>query len=77
MAGEVYALSSDLVTYISTYTPLLSYLTGPEDKRVSKWIRMHPSYASINLISERCWIYDHPKAGTTYSHGFLFPDEVS
>lgn len=37
---------------------------------------MHPNASSINWVTERCWIYDHPKAGTTYSHGFLFPDEV-
>lgn len=37
---------------------------------------MHPNATSINWISERCWIYDHPKASTTYSHGFLFPDQV-
>lgn len=76
MAGEIYALSADLVQYVATYEPLLPYVIGAEDKRVAKWMRMHPDVSSINWVAERCWIYDHPKAGTTYSHGFLFPDEV-
>lgn len=76
MAGEVYALSSDLVDYIATYKPLRQYTIGKEDQRVAKWMRIHPEYSTIHWVSERCWIYDHPKAGTTYSHGFLFPDEV-
>jgi hypothetical protein len=37
---------------------------------------MHPNRSSVSWISEHCWIYDHPKAGTPYSHGFLFPDYV-
>ncbi|KAI5474774.1 glycosyltransferase family 31 protein, partial [Pseudohyphozyma bogoriensis] len=76
MGGEVYALSADLVQYVATYEPLLALTNGPEDKRVAKWIRIHPERSMINWVTERCWIYDHPKAGTTYSHGFLFPDEV-
>lgn len=76
MGGECYALSSDLVNYVATYMPLEPYTTGAEDKRVAKWMRMHPNASSINWVTERCYVYDHPKAGTTYSHGFLFPDEV-
>ena len=76
MAGEAYALSADLVQYVATYEPLLAFTTGAEDKRVAKWMRMHPSASTINWVTERCWVYDHPKAGTTYSHGFLFPNEV-
>ncbi|ORY72612.1 hypothetical protein BCR35DRAFT_354380 [Leucosporidium creatinivorum] len=76
MAGEVYALSSDLVSYVATYKPLLQYTIGKEDQRTAKWMRIHPEYSTIHWVSERCWIYDHPKASTTYSHGFLFPDEA-
>jgi hypothetical protein len=76
MAGEVYALSADLVQYVATYQPLRAYMIGKEDQRVAKWMRMHPNASMIHWVSERCQIYDHPKAGTTYSHGFLFPDEV-
>lgn len=76
MAGEAYALSADLVDYVATYEPILAYTTGPEDKRVAKWMKIHPNYSSINWIAERCWIYDHPKSGTTYARGFTHPDEV-
>lgn len=76
MGGEIYAVSADLVQYIATYKPILQYTVGAEDKRVAKWMRIHPNKAEINWITERCWIYDSPKSGTTYSHGFLFPDEV-
>jgi len=76
MGGECYALSADLVNYVATYSALEAYTTGAEDKRVAKWMRLHPNASSINWITERCYVYDHPKAGTTYSHGFLFPDEV-
>ncbi|CAH7670190.1 hypothetical protein BY996DRAFT_4589609 [Phakopsora pachyrhizi] len=76
MGGECYALSSDLVRYVATSERVLDHLTGAEDKKVAKWMRIHPNATQINWVTERCWIYDHPKAGTTYSHGFLFPDEV-
>lgn len=76
MGGECYALSADLVQYIATNPALESYTIGAEDKRVAKWIRMHPNATSINWVTERCYIYDHPKASTSYAHGFLFPDEV-
>ncbi len=38
---------------------------------------MHPRANEVRWRSERCWIYDHPRAGTVYSHGFLFPSEVA
>ncbi|KAL8293111.1 hypothetical protein RQP46_000805 [Phenoliferia psychrophenolica] len=76
MAGEAYALSADLVDYVATYEPILAYTTGPEDKRVAKWMKIHPNYSSIKWIAELCWIYDHPKSGTTYARGFTHPDEV-
>ncbi|EPQ32409.1 uncharacterized protein PFL1_00605 [Pseudozyma flocculosa PF-1] len=76
MGGECYALSSDLVQYVATSENVLHYTKGKEDKKVAQWINLHPNRAAINWVSEHCWIYDHPKAGTAYSHGFLFPDHV-
>lgn len=76
MAGEVYALSSDLVQYLATYPRPKSWRIGKEDQRVAKWMRNHPNASSIHWITERCQIYDHPKAGTTYSRGFTFPDHL-
>ncbi|BGP37841.1 hypothetical protein JCM10449v2_001763 [Rhodotorula kratochvilovae] len=76
MAGEVYALSSDLVEYLATYPRPKVWRIGKEDQRVAKWMRNHPNASSIHWITERCQIYDHPKAGTTYSRGFTFPDHL-
>ena len=76
MGGQAYALSSDLVEYVATTPALLDHAEGKEDKRVARWMRMHPEASTINWVTERCYIYDHPKAATTYAHGFLFPDEV-
>lgn len=76
MAGEVYALSGDLVQYLATYPRPKSWRIGKEDQRVAKWMRNHPNASSIHWITERCQIYDHPKAGTTYSRGFTFPDLI-
>lgn len=76
MGGEVYALSSDLVEYLSTYPRPSSWTIGKEDQRVAKWMRNHPNASSIHWITERCYIYDHPKSGTTYARGFTFPNHV-
>lgn len=76
MGGETYALSNDLVQYVAKSEKVLHYVNGKEDKKVAQWINLHPNRSSIHWVSERCWIYDHPKAGTAYSHGFLFPDYV-
>lgn len=76
MGGECYALSSDLVSYVATSPIVSQYTNGKEDKKVAQWINLHPSRSSINFVSEQCWIYDGPKSGTAYSHGYLFPDEV-
>ena len=76
MGGECYALSMDLVNYIATDSSVVTQTLGKEDKRVAKWMRMHPNASTINWVTERCYIYDHPKATTAYAHGFLFPDEV-
>lgn len=77
MAGECYALSRDLAEYIRDTKALRAHVHGKEDKLISKWLRTHPDKEEIMWFSERTWIYDHPKAGTVYSHGFLFPDEVA
>ncbi|KAK6904137.1 hypothetical protein I203_107652 [Kwoniella mangroviensis CBS 8507] len=77
MAGECYALSFDLVQYIHASPALRTLTRGKEDKLVAKWMNMHPEREQIVWMTERCWIYDHPKAGTVYSHGFLFPSTVA
>jgi len=50
---------------------------GAEDKQTAKWMRLHPRADEVRWATERCWIYDHPRAGTVYSHGFLFPSEAT
>lgn len=77
MAGELYALSHDLVRYVAASPRAAQIPFGKEDVRVANWINTHPQRPFINWIDEKCWIYDHPKAGSPYSHGFLFPDEVA
>ncbi|KAG8941706.1 hypothetical protein FRC04_004119 [Tulasnella sp. 424] len=76
MAGALYALSSALVSYIAT-TPLLLTMTrrcrGQADVQV---IKLQPQADQVRWRSEHCWIYDHRRAGTVYSHGFLFPSEA-
>lgn len=76
MGGEAYALSYDLVHWMAHSTEVSKTAKGKEDTRTPQWIAMHPNRSSVNWVSEHCWIYDHPKAGTPYSHGFLFPDYV-
>lgn len=76
MGGECYGLSSDLVQYVAHDESVMHHITGKEDKKVAQWISLHPNRSDIHWVSEHCWIYDHPKAGTAYSHGFLFPDYV-
>ncbi|KAI8995675.1 hypothetical protein BD414DRAFT_249332 [Trametes punicea] len=76
MAGELYALSFALVDWVSNDPIVKTMVRGAEDKQTSKWIRSHPRAEEVRWSSERCWIYDHPRAGTVYSHGFLFPSEV-
>jgi hypothetical protein len=76
MGGESYALSFDLVQYVATAKHLLRMTRGEEDQVTARWMKAHPRANEIVWWGERCWIYDHPKAGTVYSHGFLFPSEV-
>lgn len=73
MGGECYALSLDLVHYVATSAPVRQLIRGAEDKLVARWMRMHPEKETILWASESCWMYDHPRAGTVYSHGFLYP----
>ncbi|KAG8922959.1 hypothetical protein FRC02_011499 [Tulasnella sp. 418] len=77
MAGEMYALSNSLVEYVATTPFIKSLARGAEDKQTAKWMRLHPEADRIRWRSEHCWIYDHPRSGTVYSHGFLFPSEVN
>ncbi|PWN26667.1 hypothetical protein BDZ90DRAFT_232799 [Jaminaea rosea] len=77
MGGEAYAISADLVDYIATSPVVASHASGKEDTQTARWMRQHPRSHEIHYVSERCYIYDHPKAGTAYSHGYLFPDEVA
>jgi hypothetical protein len=95
MAGELYALSWSLVDWVAK-DPIIKGLTkGAEDKQTAKWMWLHPHARDVRWVSESCWIYDHPRAGTVYasplislisdglsfiprySHGFLFPSEVT
>lgn len=64
MAGELYALSWALVDWIASDEKVAEMKKGAEDKQTSKWMREHPRTEEIRWVSERCWIYDHPRAGT-------------
>ncbi|KAJ8522594.1 hypothetical protein ONZ45_g859 [Pleurotus djamor] len=77
MAGELYALSWSLVDWVAKDPSVKALTKGAEDKQTSKWMRLHPRAHAIRWASEHCWIYDHPRSGTVYSHGFLFPSEVT
>ncbi|KII86467.1 glycosyltransferase family 31 protein [Plicaturopsis crispa FD-325 SS-3] len=77
MGGELYALSWSLVDWVSKDPTVKTMTRGAEDKQTAKWMQIHPRAADIRWTSERCWIYDHPRSGTVYAHGFLFPSEVT
>ncbi|KAF9015137.1 hypothetical protein BDQ17DRAFT_1385925 [Cyathus striatus] len=66
MAGELYALSWSLVDYVSKDPNVKTITKGAEDKQTAKWMRSHPRASEVRWTSERCWIYDHPRAGTVY-----------
>jgi hypothetical protein len=76
MGGELYALSWSLVNWVANDPVVKGMVRGAEDKQTAKWMRLHPRASEIRWASERCWIYDHPRSGTVYSHGFLFPSEA-
>lgn len=72
MAGELYALSWSIVDWAAK-DPIVKGMTkGKEDQQVAKWMRIHPRAPEIRWKSERCWIYDHPQAGTVYAISTLF-----
>lgn len=76
MGGEVYALSWSLVNWVAQNDKVKATVSGAEDKVTAKWMNMHPRREEVRWKSERCWIYNHPRTNTVYSHGFLFPSEV-
>lgn len=69
-------MSWSLLTWVASEPTIRTMTRGAEDKQAANWMRLHPRADAIRWASERCWIYDHPRAGTVYSHGFLFPSEV-
>lgn len=77
MGGEAYALSFDLIKWISQSSVVKKHKHGTEDKTTAKWLNHHPQHQDINWVNENCWIYNHPKSHTVYSHGFLFPSYVT
>ncbi|PVF94572.1 hypothetical protein CPB86DRAFT_876334 [Serendipita vermifera] len=77
MGGEMYGLSWNIVSWVAQSEAAKGLTRGAEDKLVAKWVMAHPRAGDVRWRSEHCWIYDHPKAGTVYSHGFLFPSEAS
>ncbi|KAJ7169859.1 glycosyltransferase family 31 protein [Mycena filopes] len=77
MAGELYALSWSLVDWVAKDAAVKGLTKGAEDKQTAKWMKLHPRADEVRWASERCWIYNHPKSGTVYTHGFLFPSEVT
>lgn len=64
MAGELYALSWSLVDWVSKDPTVKGMTKGAEDKQTAKWMRLHPQASQVRWANERCWIYDHPRAGT-------------
>lgn len=64
MAGELYGLSWSLVDWVSRDPVVKGFTHGAEDKQTAKWMSIHPQAGEIRWASERCWIYDHPRAGT-------------
>jgi len=65
------------VDWVANDPGVKSLTKGAEDKQTAKWMKLHPRASEVRWTSERCWIYNHPKSGTVYSHGFLFPSEVT
>lgn len=64
MAGELYALSWSLVDWVARDPIVKSLTKGAEDKQTAKWMSLHPRASDVRWTNERCWIYDHPRAGT-------------
>jgi hypothetical protein len=66
MAGELYALTWSLVDWVAKDPSIKGLTRGAEDKQTAKWMKLHPLASEIRWVSERCWIYDHPRSGTVY-----------
>lgn len=64
MAGEIYALSWSLIEWVSRDEGVRKMRRGKEDKQTSKWIKIHPRASEVRWVSERCWVYDHPRSAT-------------
>ena len=64
MAGELYALSHSLVDWIAHDPSVKEQTRGAEDQVTAKWMHWHPRSEDVRWVRERCWVYDHPKAGT-------------
>jgi hypothetical protein len=64
MAGELYALSWSLVDWVAKDPTIKGLTRGAEDKQTAQWMRLHPQASRVRWVSERCWIYDHPRSGT-------------
>ncbi|KAF9535452.1 hypothetical protein CPB83DRAFT_13074 [Crepidotus variabilis] len=77
MAGELYAVSWSLVDWIAQDATVKTMKKGPEDQQTARWMKIHPRASEVRWVSEKCWIYNHPRSGTVYTHGFLFPSEVT
>lgn len=67
IAGEIYALSWRLVGWVASDPAVKELTIGAEDKLTSRWMRtLHPQASEIRWVTERCWIYDHPRANSVY-----------
>ena len=62
MTGGGYALSFDLVQHIASDPYPQAHAIGHEDQNVGGWVRAHPRADEVVWMTERCWIYDHPRA---------------
>ena len=64
MGGELYALSHSLVDWVAHDPGVREHVAGAEDQVTAKWMKWHPRSEDVRWVRERCWVYDHPKAGT-------------
>lgn len=62
--GGVSALSMDLVKYIATSEYALANPGWREDQRLGDWLRAHPQGDQVIWVTDRCWMYDHPRGKT-------------
>ncbi|KAG8744033.1 hypothetical protein FRC10_010922 [Ceratobasidium sp. 414] len=73
MAGELYALSWPLVSYVAGDERVKRMTIGSEDQQVAKWMNEHPQASrtlALSLPGSRLNLWDR------YAHGFLYPSEV-